>query len=48
MNIRLIASGLLAAAMLIAVSADPFAQGRDLCFPISREEKRVNPNFAGT
>jgi hypothetical protein len=28
-------------------AADPFAQGRDLCFPISREEKRVNPNIAG-
>lgn len=28
-------------------AADPFAQGRDLCFPISREEKRVNPNLAG-
>lgn len=28
-------------------AADPFAAGRDLCFPISREEKRVNPNFAG-
>jgi hypothetical protein len=26
-------------------AADPFAQGRDLCFPISREEKRVNPNI---
>jgi hypothetical protein len=29
------------------VIADPFAAGRDLCFPISREEKRVNPNVAG-
>jgi hypothetical protein len=28
-----------------ADAADPFAQGRDLCFPISREEKRVNPNI---
>lgn len=28
-------------------AADPFAAGRDLCFPISREEKRVNPNLAG-
>lgn len=27
------------------VIADPFAQGRDLCFPISREEKRVNSNI---
>lgn len=27
------------------VIADPFSQGRDLCFPISREEKRVNSNI---
>jgi hypothetical protein len=29
------------------VIADPYSAGRDLCFPISREEKRVNPNIAG-
>jgi hypothetical protein len=29
------------------VIADPFASGRDLCFPISREEKRVNSNIGG-
>jgi hypothetical protein len=28
------------------VIADPFAAGRDLCFPISREEKRVNSNIS--
>jgi hypothetical protein len=27
------------------VIADPFAQGRDTCFPISDEEQRVNPNL---
>ncbi|MDT8340026.1 MAG: RagB/SusD family nutrient uptake outer membrane protein [Longimicrobiales bacterium] len=27
------------------VRADPFAADRDTCFPISREEQRVNPNF---
>lgn len=27
------------------VAADPFAQGRDLCFPISRNERRSNPNL---
>lgn len=27
------------------VVADPFAEGRDLCFPISDEESRVNPNL---
>lgn len=27
------------------VVADPFAEGRDLCFPISDEEQRVNPNL---
>lgn len=27
------------------VIADPFSEGRDLCFPISREEQRVNPNL---
>lgn len=27
------------------LQADPFAQGRDLCFPISLEEQRVNPNL---
>ena len=26
-------------------AADPFAAGRDLCFPISLEERRVNPNL---
>jgi hypothetical protein len=26
-------------------AADPFTEGRDVCFPISREEKRVNPNL---
>jgi hypothetical protein len=25
--------------------ADPYAQGRDLCFPISRDERRSNPNL---
>lgn len=29
------------------VQADPFSQGRDTCFPISREEERVNPNLGG-
>jgi hypothetical protein len=28
------------------VAADPFSAGRDVCFPISREEKRVNSNFS--
>lgn len=28
------------------VVADPFATGRDLCFPISREEKRVNSSLS--
>lgn len=28
-----------------APAADPFATGRDLCFPISREEKQANPNL---
>lgn len=28
-------------------AADPFAQGRDLCFPISDEERRVNDNLGG-
>lgn len=28
-------------------AVDPFTEGRDLCFPISREEKRVNPNLGG-
>lgn len=28
------------------VIADPFSQGRDLCFPISREERRANPNLS--
>lgn len=27
------------------VVADPFSEGRDLCFPISDEESRVNPNL---
>ncbi|MGH7445850.1 MAG: RagB/SusD family nutrient uptake outer membrane protein, partial [Longimicrobiales bacterium] len=27
------------------VVADPFSEGRDLCFPISDEEQRVNPNL---
>ncbi|MEK9500020.1 RagB/SusD family nutrient uptake outer membrane protein [Gaopeijia maritima] len=27
--------------------ADPFAEGRDTCFPISDEEMRVNPNIGG-
>ncbi|MBT8337529.1 MAG: RagB/SusD family nutrient uptake outer membrane protein [Gemmatimonadetes bacterium] len=26
--------------------ADPFSQGRDTCFPISDEERRVNPNLS--
>ncbi|MEK9500022.1 RagB/SusD family nutrient uptake outer membrane protein [Gemmatimonadota bacterium DH-20] len=29
------------------VVADPFAEGRDTCFPISDEEMRVNPNVGG-
>ena len=27
--------------------ADPYAASRDVCFPISREERRVNPNIGG-
>lgn len=27
--------------------ADPYSQGRDVCFPISAEEKRANSNLAG-
>lgn len=27
--------------------ADPFAAGRDTCFPVSDEEMRVNPNITG-
>lgn len=27
--------------------ADPFAVGRDTCFPVSAEEMRVNPNITG-
>jgi hypothetical protein len=30
-----------------APAADPFAADRDTCFPISREEQRVNPNLGG-
>lgn len=27
--------------------ADPYAVGRDTCFPVSAEERRVNPNITG-
>lgn len=30
-----------------APQADPYAANRDVCFPISKEETRVNPNIAG-
>lgn len=30
-----------------APKADPYAANRDVCFPISQEEARVNPNISG-